>query len=95
MTTEAHEMNHRLQLSPISHSPGHPPAGFGQKKRNPFASWENARFFRSWLVYDSRLEESRAEGSINWSVIIGFLVMLAVSAGGWYGVSLLLRFLLR
>jgi hypothetical protein len=87
-------MNHRLQLSPISHGPGHSPAAFGEK-RNSRVSWENAKFFRSWLVYDSDLEESRTQGRINWNVVTGLLVMAAVSASGWYAVTVLVRHLLK
>jgi hypothetical protein len=88
-------MNYRLQLSPISHSPGHSSAALGEKKANPLTSWESAKFFRSWLVYDSGLEQRHGRGRINWNFIVGLLVMAAVSAGGWYGVSLLLRYLWR
>jgi hypothetical protein len=86
-------MNHRLQLSPISHSLGHSPAGFGEKRNS--LGWENAKFFRAWLVYDSDLEDSRPQGRINWNVVTGLIVMAAVSASGWYGVNLLVRHLLK
>jgi hypothetical protein len=85
-------MNHRLQLSPVSHSLGRP-AGFGTKRNS--LRWENVKFFRSWLVYDSGLEESRSKGRINWNVVMGLCVMAAVSASGWYGISMLVRHLLR
>jgi hypothetical protein len=87
-------MNHRLQLSPISRGSGHWPAGFSAKQ-DSLISWENARFFRSWLVYDSGLESSRTRGRINWNIVMGLIIMAAVSASGWYGVSVLVRHLLR
>ncbi|MGD0986760.1 MAG: hypothetical protein ABR874_03045 [Candidatus Sulfotelmatobacter sp.] len=87
-------MNYRLQLSPISNLPQpHPLLGVDIKRTT--TRWEEMKFFRSWLVYDSDLETSRSGGRVNWSVIVGLVVMAAVSAGGWYGVSLVLRHLLK
>ncbi len=84
----------RLQLSPISNLPKPDPhLGFDIKRTA--TRWEEARFFRSWLVYDSDLETSRSEGSVNWSVIAGLVVIAAVSASGWYGISLLVRHLVK
>lgn len=87
----------RLQLSPISSPKPHPHLGFDVR---PTASrWEDARFFRSWFVFDSdcdsHLEASRSQGTLNWNVITGLVVMALVSAGGWYGISLLLRHLMK
>jgi hypothetical protein len=50
-------------------------------------SLEDTKFFRSWLVYDSDLETNRTRGRINWNLIVGAALMLAVSAGGWAGVA--------
>jgi len=88
------------QLSPIFPKL-HPRLGFDIKRTA--TRWENARFFRSWLVFDSGwhsglhsdLELSHAEGGVNWSFILGLAVMVAVSATGWYGIALLVRHLLR
>jgi hypothetical protein len=87
-------MNYRLQLSPLSHSTGRTSAGF-REKRNSRVSWENANFFRSWLVYDSGVEQSRTHGRVNWNVIAGLTIMAGTSAGGWYGISMLMRYLLK
>ena len=93
-------MNYRSQLSPIFPQP-HPRLGFDIKGTT--TRWENARFFRSWLVFDSGwgsgldsgLKLSHSEGSVNWSFILGLTVMVAVSASGWYGIALLVRYFLR
>jgi hypothetical protein len=79
----------RLQLSPKLH----PHLGFDIKRTT--IRWEDAKFFRSWLVYDSNLELSRPKGGVNWSVIVGLIMMAAVSASGWYGIALLVRHLIK
>lgn len=83
----------RLQLSPISFPKPHPRLGFD--RRGAGTRWQDARFFRSWLVYDSDLELSRSEGSVNWSFLLGLVIAAAVSASGWYGISLAVRHLLK
>jgi hypothetical protein len=82
----------QLQLSPLSHSSGHSSSAFGEKGSS-FSAWENAKFFRAWLIYDGTLEHSRTHGRINWNLILGILVTVAISAGGWYGISMLVRYL--
>jgi hypothetical protein len=53
------------------------------------------KFFRSWLVYDSDLEASRSRGRVNWNMLAGFTAMVAISAGGWSCIGLLVRHLLK
>jgi len=50
---------------------------------------EDTRVFRSWLFYDSDFELNRTRGRVNWNVIAGVALMMAVSAAGWGGVALL------
>lgn len=92
-------MNYKVQLSPISTTPKpRPYLGIdtnGTDVKRTTLRWEDARFFRSWLVYDSDLEHSRTESKVNWSVIGGLLIMAAVSAGGWYGFTVLLQRVLK
>jgi len=86
----------RLQLSPISHgTKSHPPLGFRERRSGPLASWDDVKLLRSWLVYDSDLEASRTRGRLNWSAIAGLLATVAVSAGGWYCVALVVRHFLK
>jgi hypothetical protein len=87
-------MNYKVQLSPIS-TPPKPHAHLGFDIKATMVQSEDARFFRSWLVYDSDLEHSRPKGSLNWSAIAGFVIMAAVSAGGWYGFTVLLHQFLK
>jgi hypothetical protein len=87
-------MNYKVQLSPISSLPKlHSHLGFEVKRTT--IRWEDIRFFRSWLVYDSDLECSRSRGRWNWSVILGLVIAAAVSGSGWYGITLAARHLLR
>jgi len=92
-------MNYKLQFSPMSSTTnGHSGSSF--VKTPAFAkTWsarlEDAKFFRSWLVYDSDLDATRTSGRFNWNIIVGLLLMAAVSAAGWYGVALLARYFLK
>ena len=86
-------MNYKYQFSPMSSTPN-------ARAGSPFAkTWsarlEDAKFFRSWLVYDSDLDASRTSGRFNWNIIAGLLLMVAVSAAGWSGVALLARYFLK
>ena len=81
-------MNYKMQLSPISST-------HKSHIRLPRARWEEARFFRSWLVYDSDLEATRTRGRINWNMVTSLALITLVSGGGWVGISLLLRHLLK
>jgi hypothetical protein len=87
-------MNYKVQLSPIS-TPSKPHAHSGFDIKRTAIRWEDARFFRSWLVYDSDLECSRSRGSFNWSAILGLVTVAAVCGSGWYGITLAVRHFLR
>jgi hypothetical protein len=56
---------------------------------------EDARFFRSWLVYDSELEANRTHGYFNWNVLLGLATATLVNATGWAGALVVLKRLLR
>ena len=94
--SEVRMMSYRI-LSPISgahRSNVRPP--FGGGLATPLTSWE-ARLFRSWFVYDPNpdlLEEERPRRRLNWNRIGGLALAAGVSAGGWLGVAMLLRYLL-
>ena len=84
-------MSQKLQLSPVfstRESPLHMPiqARWGALPNH----LEGAKFFRSWLVYDSDFdsdfEQSRTRGHVNWNMIAGLALMVVVSAAGWGGV---------
>jgi hypothetical protein len=85
-------MNHRLQLSPISNLPG---SHSHQRWVDSPAAREQAKFFRSWIVYDSDIETNRTRGRFNWNMLLGVVFMVVVSTGGWLGVGLLARHFLK
>ena len=72
-------MNYRMQFSPMS--------GTHQSR---LASWEDAKFFRSWLVYDSDLEATRTRGRVNWNMVLGVALATGISACFWAGVGLMI-----
>ncbi len=81
-------MSHKLQLSPVfktRESPWRIPVQV--RWGTPPGNLEDARFFRSWLVYDSDLEMTRTRGRINWNLIAGLTLMAVISAAGWGGVA--------
>lgn len=81
-------MNYKMQLSPISGArESHIPL--------PLTSLQDTRFFRSWLVYDSDLDTTRSRRRLNWNMVAGFALMVAISVGGWFGIASLLRYLLK
>jgi hypothetical protein len=51
---------------------------------------EDARFFRSWFVYDFNLKTIRPSGRVNWNLIAGLGLASAVSAGFWVGMGLMI-----
>ena len=85
----------KLQPSPLSMAREAPAV----QRIAPWASLpanlEQTRFFRSWLVYDSDLDLNRTHGRLNWNMIGGVALMLAVSAAGWTGVAWLMAQLWR
>lgn len=89
-------MNHRLQLSPIFSPPApNSRLRLGEHWSDSLASWEDAKFFRSWLVYDSALEPCRTRGRFNWNIVAGLILMAAISAGGWFCVGSLAQHFLK
>jgi len=85
-------MNHRLQLSPKFSPPeSSSRRRLAEPRGGSLVRWEDATFFRSWLVYDSDLEATRTRGRFNWNMVAGLVLMVVVGAGGWFCVGLLVR----
>ena len=84
-------MNYRLQLSPIS---GSRESRIDLPSRelweDSFSNWENAKFYRSWLVYDSDLQDEVRRDGMNWSVVLGLTLAAVASISFWVGAGLLL-----
>jgi hypothetical protein len=59
---------------------------------------DEIKFFRTWLVFDSKDSEwapRSAKGRANWNLIGGVALMAMVSAGGWAGIAVLIARLWR
>ncbi len=54
------------------------------------ANWEDARFLRSWLVYDSKTRPGLELPRINWYAVLGLTLATAVSASVWAGIGLMI-----
>ena len=55
------------------------------------ANWEDARFFRSWLVYDSNVTPGELP-RINWYKVLGLTLVIAISSGVWAGIGLMIAY---
>jgi len=51
------------------------------------ATWEEAC---SWLGYDSKIRPGLELPRVNWNALMGFTLAMAVSAGVWVGMGLLI-----
>jgi hypothetical protein len=51
---------------------------------------EDAKFFRSWFVYDFGLKTVPPRGRFNWSLVAGLGLATTVSIGFWVGVGLVI-----
>jgi hypothetical protein len=88
-------MNYRLQLSPISGT--HESTGVPSHDQwdGSLTNWEDAKFFRSWLVYDSDQEPNRTDGRSKWTMVLGLAMAVVVSVSFWVGVGLIIARLAR
>jgi len=86
---EVRMMNYRLQLSPISgahESQLHLPSS--ELSEAPVNNWQDAMFFRSWVVYDSDFGSGRTERRGKWNMVLGLALAGVVSAAFWVGLGL-------
>jgi len=56
------------------------------------ATWEEVN---SWLGYDSQIRPGLELPRVNWNALLGFTLAVAVSAGIWFGVGLLITGILK
>ena len=78
----------RLQLSPIFGT-RQPQMDLTLRERpeTPITKLEQAKVFRSWLVYDSAPEPRRENYRPNWNLVTGLTLAIAVSIGCWVGIA--------
>jgi hypothetical protein len=77
-----------LQPSPTRESRVHLPVS--KPWGAPPANLEEAEFFRSWLVYDFDLETTRTRSRVNWSLVLGLGLVVALSASFWATIGLMM-----
>lgn len=84
-------MSYRLQPFPTS---GTRESRTGQPLAEPWGGPrlrpEDAKFFRSWLVYDFGQKAVPPRGHVNWSLVAGLGLASTVSVGFWVGVGLMI-----
>ena len=83
-------MSYKLQLFPLSSTEAilkRLPAKIAGEMP---ANVEDARFLRSWLVYDSEIQRNRTTGRSNRSIALGLTVAICLSAFFWTGIGLML-----
>ena len=49
----------------------------------------DSKFLRSWLVYDSQLDEDDVAGRPHWNMFLGWAAALCLSMSFWAGLGLL------
>jgi hypothetical protein len=54
----------------------------------PLTHSQDTEFLRTWLTYDSELDEECAPQQLNWNVILGMVLVFGVSASFWTGVGM-------
>jgi hypothetical protein len=47
------------------------------------------KFLRSWMVYDSAVDNGFQHHHLNWKLLFGLAIMVTVSATFWTGIGLL------
>jgi hypothetical protein len=84
-------MNYRLQLSPISGArDSQIDLPQGDRLESSATKWEDAEFFRSWLVYDSDLDLASTKGRVNGPIVFGLALAVLVSVTFWVGLGLMI-----
>jgi hypothetical protein len=84
-------MNYRLQLSPIfGTQDSHLDVPSRESQEGPATRWEDAEFFRSWLVYDSDLDSASTKGRGNGPMVLGLALTVIVSVIFWVGLGLMI-----
>ena len=56
---------------------------------------KDMQFWRSWLEFDSEQNQGKKRHRLNWSALLGLMVVVGVSACFWAGVGVLISRLVR
>lgn len=60
----------------------------------PPESFREVQFWRSWLEFDSEVDEARSQSRVNWNAVLGLVLVVGISAAFWTGAGLLIARLL-
>jgi hypothetical protein len=84
-------MSYKSQILPVStvHETGLS-WRIGHSWGSPAENLRDMKFLRSWLVYDSEIQTGYAPRGVNWNVVLGLVLVTAVSAGCWAGLGLMI-----
>ena len=55
----------------------------------------NFQLWRSWLEFDSEVDDNRSRPTINWNALLGLAVTLGISAAFWSGVGIAVAQILK
>lgn len=53
------------------------------------------QFWRSWVEFDSHESDEKKSPKLNWSALLGLMVVVAISACFWAGLGLLIARVVR
>ena len=53
------------------------------------------QFWRSWVEFDSEEADEKKSPKLNWSAVLGLMVVVAISACFWAGLGLLIARVVR
>jgi hypothetical protein len=85
-----------MQLSPLSTRTAQVKILIEGPWSAPLMDSADARFLRSWMVYDSGVGGGDAATSgLNWNAILGLVVVVGVCASFWTGVGVTISHLLK
>ena len=56
---------------------------------------QDMQFWRSWLEFDSHEGDDKKSPKLNWSALLGLVVVVAVSACFWAGLGVLIARVVR
>jgi hypothetical protein len=92
-------MSYKSQLFPLSSASERPlrlriDRAWGCSPANlRNACLQDMKFLRSWLVYDSDIQTAPERGRIDWNPIEGLTLAIAVSAGFWASLGMIIAYI--
>jgi hypothetical protein len=86
-------MSYKVQPFPVINARESRRHGSLSKRLGDPPTWsttgEDVQLFRSWLVYDSNIQQGFGLRRVNWNTVRGLALATAISVGVWAGVGLM------